>query len=100
MHYGITTLDSATRIQRYVIAELGSALRFPFITRKHPATTIAVSELADSSVNFVLRPWVNTADYWGVMFDLTETIKKRFDKEGISFPYPQQDVHVHNVSSD
>ena len=63
-----------------------------------PACTIAVSELADSSVNFVVRPWVNTADYWGVYFDLTEAIKKRFDKEGISFPYPQQDVHLHQAS--
>jgi small conductance mechanosensitive channel len=60
-----------------------------------PAPTIAVSELADSSVNFVVRPWVNTADYWGVMFDLTEAIKKRFDKDGISFPFPQQDVHLY-----
>ena len=62
-----------------------------------PACTIAVSELADSSVNFVVRPWVNTADYWGVHFDLTEAIKKRFDKEGISFPFPQQDVHIHKA---
>ena len=62
-----------------------------------PACTIAVSALADSSVNFVVRPWVKTADYWGVMFDLTEAVKKRFDKEGISFPFPQQDVHVHTV---
>jgi small conductance mechanosensitive channel len=62
-----------------------------------PACTIAVSALADSSVNFVVRPWVNTADYWGVMFDLTEAIKKRFDKEGISFPFPQQDVHLYKV---
>ena len=60
-----------------------------------PAPTVAVSELGDSSVNFVVRPWVNTADYWGVMFDLTEAIKKRFDKEGISFPFPQQDVHLY-----
>ena len=60
-----------------------------------PAPTIAVSELADSSVNFVVRPWVKTADYWGVMFDLTEAIKKRFDKDGISFPFPQQDVHLY-----
>ncbi len=60
-----------------------------------PAHTIAVSELADSSVNFIVRPWVKTADYWGVMFGLTEAIKKRFDKEGISFPFPQQDVHVY-----
>jgi len=65
-----------------------------------PAVTIAVSELADSSVNFVVRPWVKTSDYWGVRFELTETIKKRFDEVGISFPYPQQDVHLHSVSSD
>ncbi|MDJ0904495.1 MAG: mechanosensitive ion channel [Woeseiaceae bacterium] len=60
-----------------------------------PATTIAVSELADSSVNFVVRPWVRTADYWGVKFDLTEAIKKRFDQDGISFPFPQRDVHLY-----
>ena len=65
-----------------------------------PACTIAVSELADSSVNFVLRPWVATSDYWGVKFDLTEAIKKRFDQEGISFPFPQQDVHLYNASAD
>ena len=65
-----------------------------------PATTIAVSALADSSVNFVLRPWVNSSDYWGVTFDLTEAIKKRFDKEGISFPFPQQDVHLYKQSAD
>lgn len=65
---------------------------------KEPECVIAVSELADSSVNFVVRPWVNTADYWNVKFDLTEAIKKRFDKEGISIPYPQQDVHIHNVA--
>ena len=64
-----------------------------------PATTIAVSELADSSVNFVVRPWVKTSDYWGVTFDLTEAIKKRFDKEGISFPFPQQDVHLYQQGS-
>jgi len=62
---------------------------------KDPECLIAVSELADSSVNFTVRPWVNTADYSGVKFGLTETIKKRFDKEGISFPFPQQDVHLY-----
>ena len=63
---------------------------------KDPACTIAVSELADSSVNFVVRPWVKTSDYWAVKFDLTEAIKKRFDKEGISFPFPQREVHLIN----
>jgi small conductance mechanosensitive channel len=62
-----------------------------------PEPTIAVSELGDSSVNFVVRPWVQTADYWGVKFDLTEAIKKRFDQEGISFPFPQQDVHLYKA---
>ena len=66
---------------------------------KEPAATIAVSQLGDSSVNFVVRPWVKTADYWGVNFDLTEAIKKRFDKEGISFPFPQQDVHLYKEDS-
>lgn len=61
---------------------------------KDPACLIAVSELADSSVNLAVRPWVKSGDYWGVYFDLTEAIKKRFDKEGISFPFPQQDVHL------
>ncbi len=61
---------------------------------KDPATTVAVAELADSSVNLVFRPWVKTSDYWAVRFDLTEKIKKTFDQEGISIPYPQQDVHL------
>ena len=60
---------------------------------KDPEPLVAVSELADSSVNFVVRPWVNSADFWGVKFDYTEAVKLRFDKEGISIPFPQQDVH-------
>ena len=64
---------------------------------KDPECLIAVSALADSSVNFFVRPWVKSGDYWGVYFDLTEAIKKRFDDEGISFPFPQQDVHLHTV---
>ncbi len=64
-----------------------------------PAPKIAVAELADSSVNFVVRPWCTTADYSAVMWDLTETIKKRFDQEGISFPFPQRDVHLYKASN-
>ncbi len=59
-----------------------------------PAPTIAVLELGDSSVNFAVRPFVTVEDYWGVHFDVTEQVKLRFDQEGISIPYPQQDVHV------
>ncbi|MGM0416469.1 MAG: mechanosensitive ion channel family protein [Thermodesulfobacteriota bacterium] len=59
-----------------------------------PAPMIVVKELADSSVNFSIRPWVKTGDYWGVYFDMVENIKKSFDREGISIPFPQRDVHL------
>jgi small conductance mechanosensitive channel len=62
-----------------------------------PEPKIAVAELADSSVNFVVRPWVKTADYWDVKFALTEKIKLALDEAGISIPYPQQDVHMYQV---
>ncbi len=65
-----------------------------------PKAKIAVSELADSSVNFVVRPWVKTSDFWDVYFDLTEKIKITFDEEGISIPYPQQDVHLYKKLAD
>ncbi len=60
---------------------------------KDPAPFVAVSELADSSVNFVVRAWVNSADYWGVHFDTLEKVKLVFDEKGISIPYPQMDIH-------
>ena len=63
-----------------------------------PKPRIALSELADSSVNFIVRPWVKNADYLDVYYSLLEEIKKRFDQEGISIPYPQSDVHIHNHS--
>lgn len=59
-----------------------------------PAPTIEVSELADSSVNFIVRPWSNRDDYWRVRWDVTRSVKERFDAEGISIPYPQHDVHL------
>jgi small conductance mechanosensitive channel len=62
---------------------------------KDPAVFIAVSELADSSVNFTVRAWVNAADYWGVFFDMNENIYKVFGKEGLNIPFPQMDVHLH-----
>lgn len=64
-----------------------------------PEPFIAVSELGDSSVNFVVRVWVLRADYWPVHFSLLETVKLRFDEAGISIPYPQQDVHVKGLPS-
>lgn len=67
---------------------------------KEPEAVVAVSELADSSVNFVVRPWVNAADYWNVYFDMHKNVKLRFDEEGITIPFPQQDVHLHAVKED
>ncbi|MEH6588861.1 MAG: mechanosensitive ion channel domain-containing protein [Halioglobus sp.] len=59
-----------------------------------PAPVIALSELADSSVNFIVRPWANAGDYWNLMWDTTESVKLKFDEAGISIPYPQMDVHM------
>ncbi|MFT6220382.1 MAG: small conductance mechanosensitive channel [Myxococcota bacterium] len=61
---------------------------------KDPEPTIAVLELADSSINFAVRPWVLEDDYWGVLFDTTENVKLEFDKQGISIPYPQRDLNI------
>ena len=66
---------------------------------KDPVATIAVAKLGDSSVEFVIRPWVNSADYWAVKFDFTKAVKEKFDSEGISIPYPQSDVHVFQEKS-
>jgi len=66
---------------------------------KDPAPTIAVAELGESSVDFVVRPWVKADDYWAVKFDLTETVKQEFDSAGISIPYPQRDVHVREAKA-
>ena len=60
---------------------------------EEPKPVIAVSELADSSINLIVRPWVKGADYWAVMWGTTETIKNRFDEEGIEIPFPQMVVH-------
>ncbi len=62
-----------------------------------PAPFIAVSELADSSVNFAVRVWAKSSDYWGIFFDMNENVKKEFDKQKISIPYPQTDVHLHKL---
>jgi len=61
---------------------------------KDPAPAVALAELADSSVNFNVRPWVKSEDYWGVRSELLEIIKETFDEKGINIPYPQMDVHI------
>ncbi len=64
-----------------------------------PEPVVRLHELGDSSVNFVCRPWVYTADYWDVYWDVTRQVKERFDAEGISIPFPQRDVHIHNETA-
>jgi small conductance mechanosensitive channel len=81
-------IDKAKKIMADVVSSDDRVL-------KDPAPQIAMIELADSSVNFIVRPWVKAGDYWGVYCDLTEKIKKAFDAEGINIPYPQQDVHLY-----
>lgn len=67
----------------------------PLVLKK-PEHMIKLHTLNTSSVDFVVRPWVKTDDYWDVYWDVTETVKKRFDEEGITIPFPQRDVHVYN----
>jgi small conductance mechanosensitive channel len=96
MVVGVSYSDDLDKVRKTIAALVAAEDRI----LDEPPVTIAVSELAESSVNFVVRPWVTTADYWNVRFDLTEAIKKRFDLEGISFPFPQRDVHIYKQSSD
>ncbi len=65
---------------------------------KEPAPQIVVLELGESGVKFAVRSWCNSADYWGIFFDMQEKVKQTFDKEGISFPFPQRKLHIYNKS--
>ena len=85
-------LDHVKRVITQVLAEEPRLL-------KDPEPVIAVLNLGESSVDFAVRPWVNSSDYWGVYFDLQEKMKKRFDQEGISIPFPQRDLHVYQEAS-
>ncbi|MGJ8632371.1 MAG: mechanosensitive ion channel family protein [Luteolibacter sp.] len=66
------------------------------LTLEIPEPAIHMHELADSSVNFICRPWAKTSDHWNVYWDITKSVKKEFDAAGISIPFPQRDVHIHN----
>ena len=65
-----------------------------------PEPVVKVGELADSSVNFIVRPWVNSADYWAVYWDTLEKVKLSFDEQGIAIPFPQMDVHIKKESQE
>jgi small conductance mechanosensitive channel len=80
-------IEKAQGIMEQVVSEHPMVL-------KDPEPVVRVHELADSSVNFICRPWVKTEDYWDVFWDVTRTVKERFDQSGVSIPFPQQDIHV------
>jgi len=91
MVFGMGYGDDIDKARQIIEAVLGKDNRILV----DPATQISVSELGDSSVNFVLRPWVKCDDYWDVCMDTTENIKKAFDADGINIPLPQRDVHLY-----
>ena len=84
-------IDKAKNIIREVIENDERVL-------KDPAPMVAVINLGDSSVDIVARPWAAAGDYWNAYFDITEKVKKKFDEEGVSIPFPQRDVHVYQHS--
>jgi small conductance mechanosensitive channel len=92
--FGIGYSDNIEQVEK-VLTEL--LLAHPLIL-KDPAPLVKLHVLNESSVDFVVRPWVNTEDYWNVYWDLTRQVKMRFDQEGISIPFPQRDVHVYSTS--
>ena len=81
-------IDQARQIIRDILDQDGRV-------HKDPEPVIVVSELADSSVNLTVRVWSTVNDYWDIFFDVTEKVKKAFDAGGISIPFPQRDVHIH-----
>lgn len=88
--YGVgyeSDIDNVKKVIQSVLSEDKRIL-------KDPASSVGLLELADNSLNFAVRPWVKAEDYWGVFFDTNEKIKKRFDAENISIPFPQRDVHI------
>ena len=92
MDFGIGYNDDIKKAKDVLKAMVDSDTR----VLKDPAPQIVVGELADSSVNFKVRAWCEASDYWGIYFDMQEKVKQNFDKEGISIPFPQRDVHVYN----
>jgi small conductance mechanosensitive channel len=90
--FGIGYADDIDKARQIILDVVGADTR----VLKEPAPAVLLAELADSSVNFYTRVWANADDYWGVYFDTMEAVKKRFDAEGVSIPFPQRDVHIYN----
>lgn len=91
LDFGVSYGDDIDKVRKILADVVDKESRI----LKNPETMIIVKELADSSVNFQVRAWVKTSDYWGVYFDMIETVKKQFDAADISIPFPQRDVHVY-----
>ncbi len=89
--FGIGYSDDIDKTQK-ILEEIVAAHEFVL---EHPEPIVKLHELADSSVNFICRPWVKPAHYWDVYWDVTREVKRRFDSEGVSIPFPQQDVHLY-----
>lgn len=94
MVFGIGYSDDIDKAKKIIESILANDTRI----LKEPVPQIVVAELGDSSVNFNVRPWVESKDFWGVYFDVTENIKKKFDENKISIPFPQRDVHMYQVN--
>lgn len=94
MTVGVSYTDDLDKVQNIILDVLNADERI----LKDPAPQVVVAELADSSVNFNVRPWCATGNYWGVFFDFQKAIKQRLDNEGVSIPFPQQDVYMHQAS--
>jgi small conductance mechanosensitive channel len=90
--FGIAYGDDADKAQNVIRKLMNDDARI----LQDPAPFVELGALADSSVNFTVRAWVNTPDYWAVHFDMNKKIYQTFAKEGLSIPFPQMDVHVHN----
>ena len=95
MEFGIGYSDDIDKARSVILDILNTDDRI----LKDPQADVFVATLADSSVNFKVRPWVKGEDYWGVYFDVTENIKKKFDENNISIPFPQRDVHLFQESN-
>lgn len=95
MEFGIGYDDDIDKTK----ATLNKLIEADSRIHKDPAPAVLLGTLADSSVNFKVRVWCDAGDYWGIYFDFHEQVKKTFDAESIGIPYPQMDVHVHNVQS-
>lgn len=89
MKFGVSYGDDVEKVEK-ILADIVSSHPSVLST---PEPVIKLHELADSSVNFIVRPWVRTDDYWDTYWDITRAVKMRFDAEGVTIPFPQRQIH-------